>query len=268
MGREGSRKMRKAGVPGEKRWSFPSAIQSPIRMPGFVFGGVVVEGWMLEKRPPMTIRPRVCKMFLTQKVDGNEKVQGASMKTPQEKEVRSRDGRAMVSKATEGDEEKDSRPKRKLTAETKARISASMVGKKKSDEMKAKVSRALKGRVPWNKGKKLTIEVRKRMSFARFGRAPWNKGQQLSEKHRKKISEKMTGREVSAETKRKLKMARRRPGDNVVVSSKSPEPVEEGNFSLVRTIQSTNKKRKQAPAKPLLIPVANEGNMWKPPPLT
>jgi len=132
-------------------------------------------------------------------------------------------------------EVKNDKQKKKMAEETKARISASMAGRKKSEEMKNKVSQALKGRVPWNKGKKLAVDVRNRMSSARFGRAPWNKGQRLTEEHKRKISKKMTGREISEETRRKLKMASKRPGDEVLVNAKSKDSEEDGNYSLVDT---------------------------------
>mmetsp|Transcript_18400 Transcript_18400/g.73805 ORF Transcript_18400/g.73805 Transcript_18400/m.73805 type:complete len:252 (-) Transcript_18400:764-1519(-) len=124
--------------------------------------------------------------------------------------------------------------RRTLTEETKARISASMLGKKKSEAMKIKLSEAHRGKIPWNKGKKLDSETRTKMSKSQFGRTPWNKGRRLSSAHRRKISEKMAGRKVSEDTRKKLRMARRRPGDDVVVSSRSKDVEDtEGNFALV-----------------------------------
>mmetsp|Transcript_18398 Transcript_18398/g.73797 ORF Transcript_18398/g.73797 Transcript_18398/m.73797 type:complete len:448 (-) Transcript_18398:3941-5284(-) len=126
--------------------------------------------------------------------------------------------------------------RRTLTEETKARISASMLGKKKSEAMKIKLSEAHRGKIPWNKGKKLDSETRTKMSKSQFGRTPWNKGRRLSSAHRRKISEKMAGRKVSEDTRKKLRMARRRPGDDVVVSSRSKDVEDtEGNFALVDT---------------------------------
>mmetsp|Transcript_3161 Transcript_3161/g.5566 ORF Transcript_3161/g.5566 Transcript_3161/m.5566 type:complete len:537 (-) Transcript_3161:1013-2623(-) len=114
---------------------------------------------------------------------------------------------------------KRARGSRKLSDETRRRISESMTGKVKSPELRGRISAALRGRVPWNKGKKLSPETRAKMAEARFGTTAWNRGSRLSRDHRSRISASMANRILSDETRRKLQMARRRPPDPLVSMS-------------------------------------------------
>lgn len=124
--------------------------------------------------------------------------------------------------------------KRTVSDETRRKISETMLGKCKSTEMRAKVSQKLKGRVPWNKGKKLSPETCARMSEARRGRLPWNKGRSMSLEHRLAISTsaRRAHRIVSEETRRRMRMARRRPGDGIVGGSSGSRP-DIGSYPLV-----------------------------------
>lgn len=110
-----------------------------------------------------------------------------------------------------------------------------MLGQKRSPEMRAKVSEKMKGRVPWNKGKKLSKETRARMSAAASGRSSWNKGISLSATHRAAISNASSAaeRQLSAETKAKMRMARRRPGDAVVSGNSKKDTSRLGSYRLV-----------------------------------
>ncbi|KAI0562704.1 hypothetical protein FGB62_55g144 [Gracilaria domingensis] len=123
--------------------------------------------------------------------------------------------------------------KRVVSEETRRRISYTMLGKPKSKEMREKVSRSMKGRVPWNKGKKLSPEIRARMSEGRVGRPAWNRGRALTASHRQAISQSMTNidRSISTETRQRMRMARRRPGDGIVQGSMRSGMV--GNYPLV-----------------------------------
>ena len=74
------------------------------------------------------------------------------------------------------------------------------LGLKQTEETKQKISKALLGRAPWNKGKIGVMAI------------PWNKNMKLSEEHRKKISASMKGKQAwnrgkswSEETKAKIK---------------------------------------------------------------
>lgn len=126
--------------------------------------------------------------------------------------------------------------KKPRTFETRKKISYSMLGRPKSTEMRAKVSEKLKGRVPWNKGKKMSPETRARMSAASVGRQAWNKGRRLSNAHREAISFSSTasGRKLSDDTRARMRMARRRPGDAVVAGSFTSSAREKtGSYSLL-----------------------------------
>lgn len=80
---------------------------------------------------------------------------------------------------------------RKLSEETKKKISESNKGRKLSEETKRKISEA-------SKGKKMSEEARQKMSEA-------NKGKVLSEDTRRKISESNTGKKMSEEARQKMK---------------------------------------------------------------
>lgn len=145
-----------------------------------------------------------------------------------------RNTQAHISSDSAEPRKKVRRRKAPTSEETRRKISATMMGRPKSKEMRAKVSQALKGRVPWNKGKKMSPEIRARMSEAQRGRMPWNKGRHLSEAHRQALSEsaRRLSYAVSASTRNKLRMARRRPGDGIVGGSFRAES-ETGSFPLV-----------------------------------
>lgn len=125
--------------------------------------------------------------------------------------------------------------KRVVSPETRRRISFAMLGKPKSQAMRAKVSESMKGRVPWNKGKKLSPEIRARMSEAHCGRVPWNKGKGLTSNHRRAISNAMKTSDsmISSETRHRMRMARRRPGDAILQGSAGHRTV--GGYPLVES---------------------------------
>jgi group I intron endonuclease len=77
--------------------------------------------------------------------------------------------------------------------EVKAKISAARKGKKVTDETKAKTSATLKGR-------KLTDEHKAKMSASNIGR-------KLTDEHKAKISATLKGREYTDETKAKISTA-------------------------------------------------------------
>lgn len=127
------------------------------------------------------------------------------------------------------------RRKRVVSVETRRKISYAMLGQRRSDQMRAKVSQKLKGRVPWNKGKKMSPETRARMSESRTGRLAWNKGKHLSGPHRDAISRSSldVARKASPDTLRRMRMARRRPGDAVLSGRSEKRRPAVGSYPLV-----------------------------------
>lgn len=125
--------------------------------------------------------------------------------------------------------------RRKLSAAVRHKISISMLGHRKSEEMRAKVSEKLKGRVPWNKGKKLSPEIRARMSAAHTGRSAWNKGKHLSLDHRANISNagRNGSRKLSEETRHRMQMSRRRMQDGLSSTSTNHSSPHVGSYSLL-----------------------------------
>jgi hypothetical protein len=94
-------------------------------------------------------------------------------------------------------------------------------GKHHTEETKRKISRTLKGLIPWNKGKKgiYTEETRRRISEGNKGRqhteeakrkiSEASKKRLYSKETRKKISEGLKGRCYSKETRQKMSEARK-----------------------------------------------------------
>ena len=71
-------------------------------------------------------------------------------------------------------------------------------GKKMSEKAKRKISKTMKGRIPWNKGKtglqKHTEETKRKMSEVRKGKNNPMYGKPRSKATKRKISEAMKGR--------------------------------------------------------------------------
>lgn len=110
---------------------------------------------------------------------------------------------------------------KKLSEEHKKKISEANKGKKLSEAHKAKLrsqkrtpeqlekmSNALKGKIPWNKGLKTpkeTIDKQVKARQAFYDNGGPNKGKKLSEEHRKKLSSAHMGKKLSESTKQKLR---------------------------------------------------------------
>jgi group I intron endonuclease len=83
----------------------------------------------------------------------------------------------------------------KLSAETRAKMSAALTGKQRSADHSAKLSAALKGKLP-------SAETRAKLSAAR-------KGKQLSADHIAKLSAALKGKRHSEETRAKISAAKK-----------------------------------------------------------
>jgi hypothetical protein len=96
----------------------------------------------------------------------------------------------------------------------KERISGALKGKPKSEEHRKKLSEASIGKIPWNKGKtgvqtgsrlgaEVSEETRAKMSAAQ-------KGKVMSDLQKQKISATLKGRVMSEETRKKMSEARKK----------------------------------------------------------
>jgi len=131
------------------------------------------------------------------------------------------------------------------------------VGLKHSPESRKKMSeshkgvplstkhrKALRGRIPHNKGKKgVSKETRKKMSEARKGKSPANKGRKLSLKSRKKISESKKGVPLSTKHRKALR---------------GRIPYNKGKKGLYKPSKKTLKKRSRAMKKTWKVPKYRE----------
>lgn len=106
--------------------------------------------------------------------------------------------------------------KRKMSDETKEKISKANKGKKRTKEQREQFSKSHKGQLAWNKGRKTPIEIRNKLSKAHKGQKPWNKGIKLSEESREKMSQAKIGKQgywkgkkFSEESKKKMSEAKK-----------------------------------------------------------
>lgn len=85
---------------------------------------------------------------------------------------------------------------KKLSEETKRKMSESLKGRIISDETKRKMSKSMKGKShkAWNKGKKTSEEHKHKISESLKGNIPINKGIPMSDAQKRKISESLKGK--------------------------------------------------------------------------
>lgn len=104
-------------------------------------------------------------------------------------------------KDTEESKAKKRKPK---TAEARARMSAAQKLRFSlnplSAESRAKAAASLKGHAAHNKGKKASAETRAKQSAAKKGKRPWNYGVPMGDEQRAVISERQKGGKQSAES--------------------------------------------------------------------
>lgn len=96
-----------------------------------------------------------------------------------------------------------------IPKEMRLRISQKQKGKKKSPEGLKKLIEYYKTHDSPMKGKKHSFETKKLLSELGKGRSPPNKGKPVLEEIKKKISDKLKGRSLTPETREKMKIARR-----------------------------------------------------------
>lgn len=108
--------------------------------------------------------------------------------------------KARLSKAKKGQRKSD---------ETRAKMSASQMGKTHSDETRAKLSAVNMGHKPWNVGKPVSEEMKARISKALTGKPGTFLGRKHTPETREKISAAQRGRKGrphSAESKEKMRI--------------------------------------------------------------
>jgi hypothetical protein len=97
----------------------------------------------------------------------------------------------------EGTVNKSEEVRKKISENLKGKPSG-MLGKKMSDEHKAKIGAAnkisLKGNVPWMKGKKHSEETKKNIGLKGIGRTAWNKGINMTDETKEKLRVSLTGK--------------------------------------------------------------------------
>ena len=141
------------------------------------------------------------------------------------------------------EEESEVMKKKKLSEEHRKNISKG-VNKFYSDnpETGKKISKKLKGIIPWNKGKKMSTDFCKKISK---NHSCHNKGKKLSKEIKDKISKTLTGRKNvphSVETKRKIGLAHK--GKKVSENTRR-------KMSLVHKGKKLSKEHKQKISKTL-----------------
>jgi very-short-patch-repair endonuclease len=96
----------------------------------------------------------------------------------------------------------------KMTDEQKRKLGEARKGQGKgrvfSEEHKTKLSKSLKGHIPWNKGKKMSKDFCEKNSKSHKGQISPNKGKRMSEETKRKISEAHKGKKASDKTRKKL----------------------------------------------------------------
>ena len=134
-----------------------------------------------------------------------------------------------------------------LKEETRRKISEAQKGKKLTSEQRAKAIAALeeyRAEHPGgnNKGRTYPAEFGRKVSAAlkEYYKThdALNKGVPMSEEQKKKLSEKLTGRKLSAETRRRMSEAKKGKPSNFTGHHHTPE--------ALKKISEAGKKRKQS----------------------
>lgn len=110
-----------------------------------------------------------------------------------------------------------------------------VLGIKRSNETKLKLSLSHKGQKAWNKGIARTQEQKDKQSMKMLGRASGAKGKKWSDESKKKLATSMIGRTLSNETKLKLSKGVVRHSDT---ETKEYDSIQEA--SIDNGIQKTN----------------------------
>ena len=132
---------------------------------------------------------------------------------------------------------------RKHTEETKAKISESHKGMAVSEEAKKKISEANKGN-KYCLGKHLSEETKRKIGEANKGNIGYWKGKPRSEELRQKLIEVNTGRKASKETKEKMSKTAKRNGNKPPVMKGEDNPRWKGGVtSLTHSIRTNYKYR-------------------------
>lgn len=143
---------------------------------------------------------------------------------------------------------------RKLTEETKRKLSKAHTGKILKEETKKKLSERFKGRRlseehkqklrDYNKthnnsfkGKKHSEEAKRKMSLAHMGKTAWNKGKKWPEEIRRRISEKLKGTKLNLETRKKMSIAQK----GKVIAETTKRKMSEAKKGMKMTLEHRRK---------------------------
>lgn len=124
-----------------------------------------------------------------------------------------------------------------LKEETKSKLSAYFKGKKLTEERKQKLKDYYKTHCNPFKGKKHSEEAKRKMSLAHTGKTAWNKDKKWPEEIRRRISEKLKGTKLNLETRKKMSIAQK----GKVITETTKRRISEAKKGMKMTLEHRRK---------------------------